>query len=191
MLVNASKKINMIRFSILLFFVFLSFSVHSQDPVTFGDEIEPVHYFLGYRIIPTYSTPVQYALIYAPQGSAEEITLISRNTFVAYAKGLTKCEANPGKENFFEVYGIINETTVDELWKLRYKNYPFKLTSGNLDVGWSTNDSFPSMPSEEQLILLNQFGISKISDFCYGDNAFRLLKSLEKEDWVTMYKSAF
>ncbi len=181
----------MIKSIIIFIFLTLSVSVYSQDPVTFGEETEPVSYYLGYRIIPTYDAPVQFALIYAPQGIAEEITIISRETFVAYAKGKTKCDANPLKKNLFEVYDIESDTTVNQLWRLRYKNYPFKTAYGSLDFGWSANDSFPSMPSEEQLLILSQFGISKISDFTFGDNAFKLLKSMEKADWVTMYKAAF
>jgi len=180
----------MYKFIIILLFLFVCITVNSQEPVTFGEEVEPVHYFLGYRIIPTYSSPIQFAIIYAPQGEPEEIKIISQNTFVAYATGTTKCDANPKKQNFFEVYAIA-DSTVNQLWKLRYKKYPFKQEYSELNPGWSTNDSFPSMPSEKQFLILNQFGITKISDFCYGDNAFRLLKSIEQSDWIEIYKAAF
>lgn len=178
-----------ILISILFVLLFSNFSF-SQN-TTFGEEEEPVDYFLGFRIISTYSSPVQYALIYAPNGITEEISIISLNTFLAYATGTTKCDANPKKEDFFDVYNIENKDIVNDIWKLRYKKYPFKTTYGDTEVGWSTNDSIPTMPSEEQFEILNQFGISKISDFCYGDNAFRLLKSMETEDWISTYKAAF
>lgn len=181
----------MYKFFIIILITLISLNAFSQEPKTFGEEEEPVHYFLGFRLIPTYSSAIQFALIYAPNDIIEEITIISAATFVAYATGTTKNDANPKKENFFEEFDIENEDVINDLWKLRYKNYPFKLTEGTLEEGWSVNDSFPSMPSENQLIILEQFGISKISDFSYGDNAFRLLSSIQKEDWITKYKSAY
>jgi len=177
-------------FTFIVILIGLSVNSFSQN-TTFGEEEEPVDYFLGYRIISTYSSPVQFALIYAPNDIVEEISIISMTTFLAYATGTTKCDANPKKENMFQKYNIENQGIVGDLWKLRYKNYPFKTTTGLSDFGWSTNDSVPTMPSEEQFLILNNFGISKISDFCYGDNAFNLLKSMETNTWVEAYKAAF
>jgi len=165
---------------------------YSQDTIyKFGEEPEKIAYFLGFRIIPTFDASVQFAEIYAPQGKPEEIVLISSNTFLAYAKGITKCDANPQKTNFLETYGIKDEKVLNDLWRIRYKDYPFKTPYGDSTAGWSTNDSSPSLPSEKQFQLLNQYGIYKISDFAFGPNAFRLLKALETESWITAYKSAF
>jgi len=181
------KKIFII-FIILLF----HFVVKAQDTIyTFGEEKEKVTYYLGFRMIPTFSSAIQFALLYIPNGEIEEITIISSATFIAYAKGMTKCKANPDKEDFVEKNGIENEDVLKDIWKLRYKDYPFKVQYMTDSAGWSTNDSFPSLPSVEQFKLLNNFGIYKISDFAYGDNAFGLLKSLENETWVSKYKAAF
>ena len=170
---------------------FASFACFSQDPVTFGEEETVVEYFLGFSLTPSYSTILEFYIVYAPNNIVKEKKTISKTTFLAYATGTTKNSANPNLINMFEKYGIKNEKTIDDLWRLRYKTYPF-LTSGEYDTkGWSNNDSFPLMPTPKQLELLNQYGINKIYDVCWGENCFKLIKALENQAWVDKYKSTY
>ena len=87
---------------------------------------------------------------------------------------------------------------MNDLWKLRYQEYLFTAgrdSIGNIvyknEGGWSTNDSISFIPSPSQQEILREFGIKRMSDFCYGENAFKLLHLLSDQNWLTAYKNSF
>ncbi len=160
-------------------------NIFAQD--TFG-EIFETDYYLGFRVVPNFSNVGQFAILYIPGNVIKEVQTISLSTFMNYASGNIKNDANPEKLNFFTEYGIEDTTIVADIWKLRYKKYPYK--SATADAGWSNNDSIPSAPADGQLLILQTYGVKKISDFFYGEDAFRLLKDMQNATWVDTYKSA-
>ena len=180
-----------IFFTIILVISFVQIS-KSQ---IFGDENE-TDYYLGFRIIPSYNSVGQFAFIYAPNNEVKEINLISLMTFMSYATGEVHCDANPDSIDFFEKYDVENKNIVYDLWKIRYVKYPFKPAIA--EIGWSSDTidpqfpNFPiSVPSGKQMILLQNYGFTRISDFIYGEKAFQLLNDMEDPTWVDNYKNTY
>lgn len=84
----------------------------------------------------------------------------------------------------------IGRRAIDLLWKLRYKEYPYETAPRPPEQGWGNNEQNPELPSEEQFAILSKYGITRISDLCYGDWAFLLLKDLTDDKWITKYKGS-
>ncbi|QQR87357.1 MAG: hypothetical protein IPJ76_03795 [Flavobacteriales bacterium] len=126
---------------------------------------------------------------------------ITSDQFILQAKGMVQSKANPGNEDLWKKHGIVlcdtaQVTTVQEqidacnpmshLWKLRFQEWPLHDGIGRPDAsGWS---EMPMRPSDRQLLLLSEFGITHPSDICFGEPAFALLRSLRDPGWVANYK---
>ncbi|MFZ1689212.1 MAG: hypothetical protein WAU70_17445 [Flavobacteriales bacterium] len=119
--------------------------------------------------------------------------------FVLQAKGLVHSKANPDGKDLFKEYGIelcsdAETSTVQEqiddcdpfaiMWKLRFKEWPFKDGGGERGPGWAESEYGPS---ERQLLLLQEFGIRQTMDMVRGESAFVLLKNLRDPGWVDNY----
>lgn len=149
-----------------------------------------------------------------------EAVNISQAEFMRIACGFQESAANPKKENLFTKYGMIdcgyfNDTvirgmiykggvrcnTVEDLWRLRYAEWPFYIAPprvknngpSTLDPqgpgpGWARK---PLMPSEGQLDILRAYGpTDPMVDVIWGDKAFRLLKDMQDDAWVSTYKGS-
>lgn len=140
---------------------------------------------------------------------------LTEGNFVMYCKGINKCIANPTGIDFFEEAGVdcgmmlddpkmrkgilVQDTLWEEMkplclpiydiWKLRYAVHPhYTITSSAIpdeDKGWATTRF---RPSYKQTQLLQQYGVSNVSDFFYGKDMFRLFKDMQNEEWVETYK---
>ena len=177
-------KNTIILLSIFCVFATISFSQNTQ----FTNDDDYTSYYLGFRIIPTYTGVGQYVIVYAPYGKIEGVSTISKEEFIENALGLTKSEVNPSKKNLFDYYGIKNYYIVNNIWRLRYGTYPMR-THRRDSVGWSANKENLFVPSEKQLTYLQKYGISSIYDICYGKNCFRLLRDMENQSWVNNYRT--
>ncbi len=164
------------------------------------------------------SSPVSFHVVTKFMDPAKPITAfsISKAEFKRVAAGFMESPANPKKENLFQKYrvnecgyfadtviqgrfykGGIQCSAVDELWRLRYGEYPFygPGTGSNASVldptiagpGWAQK---PLYPSPGQVEFLKPYGIqTNIIDIIYGENAFRLLADMQNSEWVSDYRS--
>lgn len=174
---------------------------------SFGEvEAPPDHYF-GFNFIPSLSgnmTHYGYIKLF-PDGS-HKITHLDRESFIRQISGEIPSPANPKRKNYFQEYGIQNPGIIDSLWKLRYMYFPYQAKRDT--VGWANGMTYKTtwylpnnqkkdttalnlnLPSSGQMKMLAKFGIQQMSDFIYGDNALRLLKSLENDAWKSAYKDS-
>ncbi|MBN2891724.1 MAG: hypothetical protein JXL97_07645 [Bacteroidales bacterium] len=92
----------------IIFIVFFQISAFSQEK--FDDHI-PI-YFFGVRIITTNSGVGQYFIIYAPNGTIEDVQTITKNDFLKQAQGFAPSDANIKSENFFTKYGAFDSLAI-------------------------------------------------------------------------------
>jgi hypothetical protein len=125
---------------------------------------------------------------------------LSRLNFIRQVQGRTFSQANPDGENLLRKYGVkqclntvdtagfvIDCTTLDDLWKLRFWEYPLQMEQGQQQlVGWAANKL---RPDDRQLLLLKGYGMRYMLDLAIGENMFRLLKDMGDEEWVQNYRS--
>jgi hypothetical protein len=124
---------------------------------------------------------------------------ITREQFVLQAQGAIPSKANPEGINLFLVFGVQgclhpDDNTkllrdcplLDQVWKLRFFEYPFRPTTGGPPrQGWA---EMQAGPSPRQMLLLSNYGIQRISDLAWGEEAFNLLRDLGDPDWVDNYR---
>ena len=175
---------------LIIYFSFASFSQRDTS-FSFGEEDMEIEYFFGFNLIPNAMGGLFHvALIKPEKGGTYKIKQLTVERFVAQASGKEQSLANPKGLDFFKKFQIENPAIIDDLWRLRYKEYPYQ-TRDKVDPGWSTNDSIPFLPSPGQQKTLEAFGMFKMSDYIIGDNAFRLLQFMSKPEWVKLYKESY
>ncbi len=179
---------------IILIFIFLySYSVIAQkDTVyTFGDDPGDIEYFFGFNLTPNaMGGMVNFALVKPGDNGKRIIKQITQESFIAQALGKQQSLANPKAINFFKQYQIDNPNILGDLWRLRYKEYPYFTKDPDI-LGWSSNDSIPFLPTDSQMKMLEKFGLFKLNDYIYGENAFKLLYLMEKPEWIKAYKESY
>lgn len=125
---------------------------------------------------------------------------LSRLNFIRQVQGRAFSQANQDGENLFRKYGVtqclntvdstgfvIDCATLDDLWKLRFWEYPLQMEQGQQQlVGWAANKL---RPDDRQLLLLKGYGMRYMLDLVIGENMFRLLKDMGDEEWVQNYRS--
>lgn len=181
------------------------------------------HEYLGFSLMPgANSTAVTFHIVKKwddPKKPIEGIN-ISQSEFMRIACGFQESNANPNKKNLFAENGVnscgyFNDTIVnhiiyrggmrcnpvDDLWRLRYAEWPFyiapargKQQANTLDPqgpgpGWARK---PLMPSEGQLQILQAYGpiFDPMVDVIWGPDAFRLLKDMQDITWVSDYRGS-
>jgi len=178
-----------ITISILIFNNMLI--AQDNDIVPFGDDDDYQEYFLGFNLNSNMNGGLtNFALIKPLSNGKKEVILLTRDDFIQQALGKQKSMGNIKKIDLFEKNQIKNPEIINDLWKLRYKTYPH-LTREKMDPGWSENDSIPFLPTEAQMNILRGFGIQLFTDYIYGDEAFRLLNSMEDIEWLRNYKKSY
>ena len=145
--------------------------------------------FLGFMLLPGSSSLVRYYEVHFNYNGTIKYTQLTMDSFMNRCAGRERSMANPTRANFFETYGIKDPNIVGQLWKLRYMEYPYKRMD-NDTLGWSNNVEYPEMPSQEQLAMLKQYGITSVQDLCYGHNMFMLLKDMSNNQWIARYKGS-
>lgn len=129
-----------------------------------------------------YSSMVSYGIMRENPDSTKEVIYLRKDTFIRQIAGYEKSKANPDKINYLEEYKIPSYV-FDDLWKVKYDKNPF---STREELGWA---NAKGKPSAGQFQMLSQFGITKIADYCYGENLFRFLIKLGDPVWVGEYQS--
>ncbi len=138
------------------------------------------------------------------EGKVIQADPITREQFVLQAQGVVPSVANPGGENLFRKYEVnvcvpeapdtagrylLDCPLFDELWKLRFWDYPFRLVEGqHLGRGWAEKRE---APSARQLLLLTDYGMLHLNDIARGENAFRLLRDVGDSAWVDNYRKGY
>lgn len=138
------------------------------------------------------------------EGRVIQVESISRDQFMLQAQGVVPSKANPRAENLFrkfEVAACLPDTPdtarvhlldcgiFDELWKLRFQDYPFRLVEGqHPGKGWAER---PAGPSPRQLLLLTEYGMLHLSDMARGENVFGLLRDVGDSMWVDNYLKGY
>ncbi|MBS1548107.1 MAG: hypothetical protein JST38_15645 [Bacteroidetes bacterium] len=141
-------------------------------------------------------------LVKVKNGQVVESRPLSRNSFIRQVQGRTFSPANTDAEDLFRKYGVKQCTlppdsaamgfltdcsTLDELWKLRYWEYPLKTESGQrVSKGWSEK---PLVPSPRQMEILHGYGMRYPTDLVIGPEMFRLLRDMGDHDWVVQYRN--
>ncbi|HQV52527.1 MAG: hypothetical protein KBF87_05905 [Flavobacteriales bacterium] len=137
------------------------------------------------------------------EGKVIETAPLTRALFVQQAQGIVPSQANSEQINLFRKYNVefcyIPEDTAvtlldcpvfDELWKLRFWEYPFRPMEGqHPGKGWAEK---PDAPSGRQLLLLTDYGIMHSTGVAIGnDNVFRLLHDIGDPEWVDNYRKGY
>ncbi len=111
-------------------------------------------------------------------------TYVTKTDFLLQITGQQDSRANPNHINYMKEYQIFWQT-LDQLWKLKYSEYPYERRKNPDTKGWA---KMKYSPSPEQLRYLQRnYGIKFITDFIYGKNLFRLLKDMQDPNWVSNY----
>ena len=127
---------------------------------------------------------------------------IPRLNFIRQVQGRAFSPANPDAENLFRTHGVkqclntvdsagfvIDCSVLDDLWKLRFWEFPHQLPQGQHPVtGWA---AMKLRPDDRQMLLLSDYGMKYPLDLVIGDNMFRLLKDMGDEEWVANYRGGF
>ncbi len=179
------------KFLLIVFFIISGLISFSQNS-TFGGNESGDGYYFGFNLMPSAGGGTNhFGIVHILPSGEKNIRIVTRHTFFAQIRGIQRSKANPKKEDLLKKHKIKNpEETLGNLWRLRYKEYPL-LSRTRPPAGWSANDSIPYIPSKSQSGILAKFGILRMTDFCFGDNAFRLLQFMENATWVTTYKESF
>lgn len=138
------------------------------------------------------------------EGKVIQASPMTREQFVLQAQGSVPSEANPTGENLFQKYGVtacleysedsslirLQDCWVfDELWKLRFWEYPFRLQQGqHPGKGWAEKRE---APSPRQLLLLTEYGMMHVNDVARGENVFHLLRDVADSSWVDNYRKGY
>lgn len=156
-----------------------------------GEEVKDAEIsvdFLGFMLLPGSNTLVRFYEVHENEDHSLKYTQLTMDGFVYRAMGKERSKANPYGKNLFESYGIKDPNIVSQLWKLRYKEYPY-WTQGKAEAGWANHDKSDEMPSPAQFAILSKYGIKRLQDLCYGDMAFLLLKDMCDGNWVSQYSN--
>ena len=157
---------------------------------------------LAFCLMPSANSyPVTFAVLtwYGDSERPDDIKVITRHDFLSIAHGLVESEANPKKEDLFAKYEIqdcnsyfdpTTKTTsfecsvVDDIWRLRYRIYPYMVKTPPKGSGWG---ALPDEMSWEQLDFLSKYGVKTRNDYFHGEKAFKLLKDMQDPAWVSGY----
>jgi hypothetical protein len=129
---------------------------------------------------------------------------ITREQFVLQAQGAIPSKANLDGVNLFHRHQVglclhpddntgtrlLRDCEVfDQLWKLRFWEYPFVLKEGqHPGKGWAEKRE---SPSSRQLLLLTDYGILTLNGMAKGDDVFRLLHDVGDSAWVDNYRKGY
>ncbi len=199
-----------IYFIILLF---ISSFLYSQENGNrqFGEKNQEQEYFFAFKLMPsTTGEIIQCAIVRKIEGKRDEVRFLSKQTWAREFTGYQISKANPYKENFalkYNIFEIPAEITklgegeikdysiartiniLSNLWRLRYSEYPYLSAEKSREKGWAAHPdkTIKWLPSDGQMEVLQSYGINQMSDFCAGDNAYKLLKDIRSKEWQANY----
>jgi len=134
-----------------------------------------------------------YAVITEEADGSKSHRHITKQEFTYIAQGKWRLKPNVHQENLFDKHNLVwgyNERNqihcpvVDSLWKVRYREMPYMRGAS----GWANDIYMPS--PKQQIYLYDSFGVYNINnDFFEGENMWKLLQSVNSEEWKALYKS--
>ena len=129
---------------------------------------------------------LHYAIIKKQKNNKWQVIYMTKNNFLLQITGQQFSKANPNLINYMKEYRIYWQT-LDEVWKIKYSEYPYRKKYNDNEPGWAKRKF---VPSEQQMKFLQKnYGIKHINDFIYGKNLFKLLKNMQDPNWIEYYKS--
>jgi hypothetical protein len=137
------------------------------------------------------------------EGKVVETRPLTRTDFIHQAQGRATSPADPDTLDFFQYYQVPDcflppDSTamgyhhsdcvmLDELWKLRFQEYPLQTQGGRqMPMGWSEK---LLGPSARQMAILAQYGMRYPKDLVIGGQLFRLLHDIGDRQWVVNYRN--
>ncbi len=182
-----------LKYLFIFIFLFANLLQAQTDSLKqFGAEIFNDEYKFAVKLTPDASGQlINYAIIRFYSDSTREIVFLTKTDFMRQICGKQKSPANTKKLNLLQKNNIPDSTVIDNLWKLRYSDYPYSDAKGMpvQEKGWANNPDFDFLPSNQQFKLLKEFGICRINDFIIGDKLMKLFKAMADDKWLTTYKS--
>lgn len=168
-------------------FLFLSFvSVAQTNLDSLFVDTTKTNFYFAITLTPTVNGRRMYntAIVLKSLQGKWISTYVTKTSFLMQITGQQDSKANPNHINYTKEYQIFWQT-LDQLWKLKYNEYPYDRRQNQDTKGWA---KMKYSPSPEQLRFLQQhYGIKFITDFIYGKNLFRLMKDLQDPNWVSNY----
>ncbi len=124
---------------------------------------------------------------------------ITREQFMLQSQGVVPSKANPDQENLLRKYKVeacLHPDTMkyyrdcyvlDELWKLRFDEYPFHPIGGHMpEKGWAKRKN---VPDAGQMLMLANYGLLRLSGLIRGEDVFHLLRDVGDSTWVDRYRT--
>lgn len=145
-------------------------------------EVRKARYSFGFSLIAgSHQSLVSFAIVRELPDSTKEYIYLRKDTFIRQMMGVERSKANPDTINYFEEYDI-PISVLDNLWKLKHKEHPYSMRP---QPGWASGN----IPSPAQFDMLAPYGITRISDYCYGHNLIKLLIKVSDPIWVAEYQT--
>lgn len=122
-----------------------------------------------------------YGILRQNPDSTVKFVFLTFDSFIHQVAGSEKSLANPDKVNYIEEFGLEVKDFKD-LWKLKFDTYPY---GQSREVGYGTEFGAPSRGQYE---MLKPYGISRVSDYCYGEKLWKLMLNFKDPQWIGMYE---
>lgn len=168
--------------AILIIFSFLL--LHFEGNAQIIDSSHVVKRYFGFSLQPTSFSLVTFAIVEMNEKGVANRVFLSKRDWLHQIVGIQKSNANPEEKNLLKEAGLEGPDVINEIWKLRYSETPY--AGQVVEKGWAAK---PTIPSDGQMEMLNQFGVKRINEYFYGENMFKLLKSMEDPGWVSEYQN--
>jgi len=185
---NMNIRVFFLAFLVFVLPVFVFAQSNAIFKVKTGDE-EPYYkneWYFGISLVANSSGQmVRFGFIKIHEDGRKEITWLTRDNFILQATGQQPSKANKNKENFFEKYQI-KWDIFDELWKLRYAEWPYD-DQNRLVPGWAGKMFVPS--DAQWAYLKKNYDYGALADFLYGENMWKLLQDAQDPNWIAQYSS--
>lgn len=163
---------------------------------------EPARWTFGLSLSPTSDGQLfSLFLVKVQDGTVRETRPLGREQFVKQAQGRMESMANKDKEDLFARfdikacylppdsvamgYSVRDCSLLDDLWKLRYWEFPQHVAGNKAVQGWAAK---PMKPSDRQMGLLAAYGLELVNGLVVGDDLFRLLHDMSDPNWVNNYR---
>ncbi len=200
------------KITVIIILIFAYTTTFSQEN-TFGDEIEldEKEYYFAIRLLPSLNgNLIQVAVKKKNSVNKDDIKFLTLNSWARQLAGYETSDANPDRENLTEKYKIFEvpseasnkgneeiefytvkkiEAILNNLWRLKYSEYPYFNSEKNEDKGWAKHpdEKITWLPSESQMNILRTYGINELSDFIEDKQVMRLLKDVRNRNWQNRY----
>ena len=176
------------RFFLIIFFILPLVTLAQTNLDSLFTDTTKTKFLFAITLTPTVNGRRMYntAIILKSLQGKWIPTFVTKTDFLLQITGQQDSKANPNHINYMKEYQIFWQT-LDQLWKLKYSEYPYDRRHNQDTKGWA---KMKYSPSPGQLRYLQQnYGIKFITDYIYGKNLFRLLKDMQDPNWVSNYMS--